>query len=197
MNEEQMHELLYQALETEMGGVQVYETALRCAQNDDLKEEWEEYLEQTEHHVEILREVFDQARPRPGDGDAGPPGRPPHRRVAREGDGDGARERASRRRRARRRRVRRPRRDQGPPQLGADRQAWPRRLKGETAKALKAAYERGRGRGGRAPLPHDGLEPRAVDPVASACRPCCRRPRRRRTSRRRSARRGRSRRAAG
>ena len=31
-------DLLYQALETEMGGVQVYTTALRCVQNDDLKE---------------------------------------------------------------------------------------------------------------------------------------------------------------
>ena len=58
MNEEQMQELLYQALQTEMGGVDVYETALRCVQNEDLEEEWEEYLEQTKHHVEIVREVF-------------------------------------------------------------------------------------------------------------------------------------------
>ena len=58
MNEEQMHELLYQQLQTEMGGVEVYRTALRCVQNDDLKEEWEEYLEHTEKHVEIVREVF-------------------------------------------------------------------------------------------------------------------------------------------
>ena len=58
MNEEQMQELLYQALQTEMGGVEVYEAALRCVQNEDLEEEWEEYLEQTKHHVEIVREVF-------------------------------------------------------------------------------------------------------------------------------------------
>ena len=58
MNEEQMQELLYQALQTEMGGVEVYETALRCVQNEDLEEEWEEYLEQTKHHVEVVREVF-------------------------------------------------------------------------------------------------------------------------------------------
>jgi rubrerythrin len=58
MNEEQMQELLYQALQTEMGGVEVYETALRCVQNEDLEEEWEEYLEQTKRHVEIVREVF-------------------------------------------------------------------------------------------------------------------------------------------
>jgi rubrerythrin len=58
MNEEQMQELLYQALETEMGGVEVYQTALRCVQNDKLEEEWEEYLEQTERHVEIVQEIF-------------------------------------------------------------------------------------------------------------------------------------------
>jgi hypothetical protein len=58
MNEEKVHELLYQALQTEMGGVEVYRTALRCVQNEELKEEWEEYLEHTERHVEIVREVF-------------------------------------------------------------------------------------------------------------------------------------------
>lgn len=51
-------ELLYQALETEMGGVQVYETAVRCAVNDDLKKEWKEYLDQTRNHERIVRELF-------------------------------------------------------------------------------------------------------------------------------------------
>lgn len=59
MKEEQLHELLYQALETELGGVQVYQTALRCALNDELKEEWEEYLEQTQNHVQVVQGVFD------------------------------------------------------------------------------------------------------------------------------------------
>jgi rubrerythrin len=58
MNEEQLNELLYQALETEIGGVQVYTTALRCAINEDLKEEWEKYLEQTENHVRIVRDTM-------------------------------------------------------------------------------------------------------------------------------------------
>jgi hypothetical protein len=58
MNEEQMHELLYQQLQTEMGGVEVYRTALRCVQNEELKEEWEEYLQHTEQHVQIVRDVF-------------------------------------------------------------------------------------------------------------------------------------------
>ena len=57
MKHEQLAELLYQALETEKGGLQVYETALRCAQNDDLQEEWQKYLEQTRHHVNIVRDV--------------------------------------------------------------------------------------------------------------------------------------------
>ena len=57
-NTAQVHELLYQALETELGGVQVYETALRCANNEDLRKEWSEYLEQTRHHVQVLLDVF-------------------------------------------------------------------------------------------------------------------------------------------
>jgi hypothetical protein len=58
MNQERLHELLYQALETELGGVNVYQTAVQCAVHDELRSEWEEYLEQTEHHVELLRDVF-------------------------------------------------------------------------------------------------------------------------------------------
>jgi len=50
MNDDQLHELLYQALETELGGVQIYQTALKCVSNSDLREEWEKYLQQTIHH---------------------------------------------------------------------------------------------------------------------------------------------------
>lgn len=57
-NQDQINELLYQALETEIGGVRVYETALQCAQNDDLKEEWQKYLDETKRHVEIVQHVF-------------------------------------------------------------------------------------------------------------------------------------------
>jgi rubrerythrin len=60
MNEEHIHELLYQALQTELGGVEVYRTALRCVVNEELKEEWQEYLEQTERHVQILRQAFEK-----------------------------------------------------------------------------------------------------------------------------------------
>ena len=51
-------ELLYQALETEKGGVQIYTTALRCAVNEDLKEEWQKYLEQTKNHVQIVSDIL-------------------------------------------------------------------------------------------------------------------------------------------
>jgi rubrerythrin len=54
---EQVNELLLQALETEMGGVQIYQTALNCAVNAELKKEWEQYLEQTTHHVEVVLDL--------------------------------------------------------------------------------------------------------------------------------------------
>ena len=58
MNEDQIQELLYQALETEIGGQKVYETAITCAQDDGLKEEWRKYLDETRNHEVILRETF-------------------------------------------------------------------------------------------------------------------------------------------
>jgi len=60
MEQEQIKELILQSLETEMGGVQVYETALECAINEELHEEWEEYLEQTKRHVEIVQDLCQQ-----------------------------------------------------------------------------------------------------------------------------------------
>jgi rubrerythrin len=60
LKNEQVTELLYQALETEMGGVKIYETALKCAVNPDLKKEWEEYHEQTENHVQIVLDAMEK-----------------------------------------------------------------------------------------------------------------------------------------
>ncbi|RNF83284.1 hypothetical protein [Montanilutibacter psychrotolerans] len=54
----QVQELLLQALETERGGIQVYTAAITAAQNDDLKKEWGEYLEETRTHEEVLTRVF-------------------------------------------------------------------------------------------------------------------------------------------
>ena len=53
----QVRELLLQALVHERGGALVYSTALECAVNDDLRAEWETYLEQTIRHVDILTGV--------------------------------------------------------------------------------------------------------------------------------------------
>src|SRR4051812_37559048 len=58
MDRKQMEELLYQALETEIGGQKVYETAIGCAQNSELKEEWQKYLDETRNHETILRDTF-------------------------------------------------------------------------------------------------------------------------------------------
>lgn len=55
IKEETVRELALQALETELGGVQIYENAIQCAVNEDLRHEWEEYLEQTRSHVETAR----------------------------------------------------------------------------------------------------------------------------------------------
>jgi hypothetical protein len=59
MKKDQLNELLYQALETEAGGVQIYETAIRCAVNTDLKEEWQTYLDQTRTHEQIVRGLLE------------------------------------------------------------------------------------------------------------------------------------------
>jgi rubrerythrin len=72
LNTAEAVELLYQALETEKGGVQIYTTALRCAINDDLRKEWTEYLEQTKQHVQIVAGVLRQMNL---DVDAETPGR--------------------------------------------------------------------------------------------------------------------------
>jgi rubrerythrin len=58
MEMKEVKELLLQSLEHERGGILVYETALKCVQNEDLKEEFEKYHQETEHHVQILEEVF-------------------------------------------------------------------------------------------------------------------------------------------
>ena len=54
MKQEQVKELLIQSPEHERGGIQVYQTALKCVLNDDLEVEWEKYLEHTRNHERIL-----------------------------------------------------------------------------------------------------------------------------------------------
>lgn len=59
LREAQINELLYQAIETERGGIKIYEHAVLAAQNPDLKKEFTHYLEQTKRHEHVLRYVFD------------------------------------------------------------------------------------------------------------------------------------------
>ncbi len=59
-NTEQVNELLYQALETERGGIKIYSTALKAAVNPDLKKEWGEYLDETRTHEKVLTGVFEE-----------------------------------------------------------------------------------------------------------------------------------------
>ena len=68
---ESFEELVLQSLEHEMGGVRVYERAIVCAENVELKEEWQKYLEQTKSHVVALQKVcqafdLDPRRETPG-----------------------------------------------------------------------------------------------------------------------------------
>lgn len=53
-------ELLQQMHETEKGGIQIYQTALSCVVNDDLKKEWTEYLEQTQRHERVVSNLLEK-----------------------------------------------------------------------------------------------------------------------------------------
>lgn len=57
MNRNQVDELLCEAIETERGGIKIYETALSCVQNGDLRKEWEKYLGETRRHEKILKDL--------------------------------------------------------------------------------------------------------------------------------------------
>jgi ferritin-like metal-binding protein YciE len=60
MKKEQVNNLIYEAYETELGGVEIYTNAVECAVNPDLKKEWEEYLTQTKHHVEVVQGLLNE-----------------------------------------------------------------------------------------------------------------------------------------
>ena len=132
-------ELLLQSLEHEMGGVKVYETALKCAVNEDLKEEWEKYHQETEHHVQVLQDVCSQMQLDPDE-------QTPGRKIVHDmgqslvkameaalgaGDKEAAQCVAVR--------LRGARRDQGSCQLGADRRGV-EEDDGRRRQGLKEAY---------------------------------------------------------
>jgi hypothetical protein len=54
MKNQQVEELILQSLEHEIGGVAVYQAALKCAVHPGLKKEWSKYLEETRSHVTAL-----------------------------------------------------------------------------------------------------------------------------------------------
>lgn len=70
--------LLYQTLETELGGVQLYATAVRFAIDNELREEWLRYLEETRRHVDLARHLLVTAGLDP---DADVPARRPVRLI--------------------------------------------------------------------------------------------------------------------
>ena len=59
-NDAQVTELLLQALETERGGIKVYTAAIKAAQNEDLRKEWNDYLSETRTHEQVLTRVFQE-----------------------------------------------------------------------------------------------------------------------------------------
>jgi ferritin-like metal-binding protein YciE len=57
MKMNQLQELVLQSLEHEMGGVKVYQAAVACAQDPELKKEWQRYLAETKTHVSTLESL--------------------------------------------------------------------------------------------------------------------------------------------
>ena len=165
MNKDQLIELLYQGLETERGGIEVYTTAIDCAVNDDLREEWQKYLEQTTHHEQVMTDVLTKLG---CDVDTETPGRAVVRHIgeslvaamemARTSGTPEAAELVACECVVQRR-------DQGSPQLGAHPQRRRSGRQGDRPDPQRGR-RRGRGRRGRAPVPHHRLDPGAVAPVA-------------------------------
>lgn len=58
----QLKELLLQMLETELAGEKVYQKALSVVRNADLQREWQEYLEQTQNHYNVLLTLCEDLR---------------------------------------------------------------------------------------------------------------------------------------
>ena len=90
MNSQQLTELLLQSLEHERGGVKVYQSAIECAQREDLRREWQKYLSQTEEHVATLTRVCKVFELDPVHHDSGHADRQSARRITGPGDAGGA-----------------------------------------------------------------------------------------------------------
>jgi len=57
-NPDALRDLLYQVLESELGGVEIYTAAVEAAVDEDLKKEWKKYLAETKKHVTIARDLL-------------------------------------------------------------------------------------------------------------------------------------------
>ena len=57
MDNKRVEELVLQSLEQEIEGERIYDTALECAVNTDLRNEWAKYLDETKMHVAALMQV--------------------------------------------------------------------------------------------------------------------------------------------
>lgn len=71
MNMKRIEELLLQSLEHEIAGIEVYQAAIDCAVNPELKQEWKKYLAETNTHVSTLTRLcesldMDPKRETPG-----------------------------------------------------------------------------------------------------------------------------------
>ena len=65
-NQAHVTELLYQALETELGGEKVYERAITAALDEELEKEWKKYLAETRNHQKVLLDAFEKFGLDPG-----------------------------------------------------------------------------------------------------------------------------------
>jgi hypothetical protein len=68
---ERVHDFVLEMLETELGGAELYRAALPSIREEGLRDEFEEYLSETEQHVEKVRELLaffeiDSERETPG-----------------------------------------------------------------------------------------------------------------------------------
>lgn len=57
MNTHKLELLVLEALQTETGGLKVYDKALECVDHAELRAEWRKYRDQTERHREVLLEA--------------------------------------------------------------------------------------------------------------------------------------------
>jgi hypothetical protein len=58
MERSNLDELLLQAMETELGGEQLYLAAIENAVNPNVRAEWTKYLDETRNHQAVLERVF-------------------------------------------------------------------------------------------------------------------------------------------